>query len=81
MCTVMNYKNQYMMKNQYTEAVFQIFFKIGVVKNFSNLTRNYLCSSLFLINLLPKDLQLCQKEAPTQVYSSEICQIFKNISG
>ena len=54
--------------NQYTEAVFQIFFKIGVLKNFSNLTRNYLCRSLFLIVVLPQDLQLCKKETPAQMF-------------
>ena len=37
--------------NQYTEAVVQMFFKIGVLKNFSTFTGNYLCRSLFLIVL------------------------------
>ena len=46
-----------------------MFFKIGALKNFA--TVNHLCWSLFLINLK-------KEEAPTQVFSYEHCEIFKN---
>ena len=52
----------------------QIFFKLGVLKNFGNFTRKHLSWSLFLI----KRLQLYEKETPTQVFSCEITEIFKN---
>ena len=35
--------------NQYTEAVAQMFFEIGVLWNFSNFTGKQLCRSLFLV--------------------------------
>ena len=44
----------------------QMFLKIGVLKNFANFTGKHLCWSLFLI------------ETPTQVFSCKICEIFKN---
>ena len=50
---------------------FQMFFKISALKNFANFTGKQLCWSLFLIKL---QLQLYQKEAPTQVF---FCEIFK----
>ena len=40
-----------MISNQYTEAVVQMFFKIGVLQNFSNFTGKHLCRSLFLVTL------------------------------
>ena len=58
----------------------QMFFNIGVLKYFANFTRKQLCWGLFLIKLQafrPLGLQYYQKEAPTQVFSCEIMQIFK----
>ena len=45
---------------------------------FANFTGNHLCWSLFLIKLQTWDLQLYLKETPTNVFSCEMCQIFKN---
>ena len=43
--------------------------KIGVLKNYANLTGKHLCWI---------DLQLYEKETPTQVFSCKICEIFMN---
>ena len=45
----------------------QMIFKIGVLKNFANFTGKHLSWSLFSIKL-----------TPTQLFSSEYCEIFKN---
>ena len=55
----------------------QIFFKVGVLKNFSNFTGKHQCQSFSLIRLQTWGLQLYQ-ETPTQVFSCKICKIFKN---
>ena len=47
-----------------------MFFKTGVLKNFANFTGKQLCWSFFLRKLLT--------ETPTQLFSCEICNIFKN---
>ena len=39
------------MMRKYRSSRSQIFFKIGVLKNFSNFTRKHLCRSFFLIKL------------------------------
>ena len=49
-----------------------MFFKIGALKIFANFTGKHLCSTL----CSTKGLQLYQKEAPTQVLSHKICEIF-----
>ena len=54
-----------------------MFFEIGVLKSFSNFIRKHLCGSL-LKNLQAEGLQLYQKKTPTQVFSCEVCEIFKN---
>ena len=59
----------------------QMFFKIGVLKNFAIFTGKHLWRNLFIIKLQawrPEGLQLYQKEAPTQVFSCEYCEILKN---
>ena len=53
-----------------------MFFEIGVPKSFSNFTRKHLSWSL-LKNLEAEGLQLYQKKTPTQVFSCEVCKIFK----
>ena len=56
----------------------QMFFKIGLRKNFTNFTGKDLCWSLFLITL--QTLRpFYQKETPTQVVSCKICENFKII--
>ena len=45
-----------------------MFFKIGAFKNFVNFTEKQ----------RPRGLQPFLKKTPTQVFSCEICEIFKN---
>ena len=49
----------------------QVFFKIGLLKNFANFTGKHLWWSPFLIKLL-------KTGSLTQVLSCDICEIFKN---
>ena len=49
----------------------ETFYKKGVLQNFIKLTEKYMYIS--------ESLQIYQKEVPTQVFSCEICEIFKNI--
>ena len=81
-------------KNVMENAVFQIkeaigcsqkFFEIGVrntatfTGNTATFTGKILCWSHFLIKFQSwKNLQLCQKETPARVFSSKICEFFKN---
>ena len=46
------------------------------LKSFALFTGKYLCWSPSLVSL--QELQLYQKEAPTQVFSSEYCKTFNN---
>ena len=57
----------------YRTSRLQLFFKIGVLKNFAIFTRKHLCWSLYL-----KKAFNFIKETPTQVFSCENCKIFKN---
>ena len=55
--------------------------EIGVRKNFTKFTGKHLCMSLFfnkVAGLRPSGLQIYYNETPTQVFSCEYCQIFKN---
>ena len=54
-----------------------MFFKIRVRKISLNFTGKHLCWSLFLIKLQALGLQLYLYENATQVFSCEICKIFK----
>ena len=51
---------------------------IGVFKNFAKFTGKRVGWSLFLIKLKASGLQLCSKEAPAQVLSCELCEIFQH---
>ena len=55
----------------------QMFFKIGVLKNFANCTEKHLRRSLFSIKLQAWSLQFYLKETPAKVFSCEICNLFK----
>ena len=55
-----------------------MFFKIGILKYLGDFTGKHLCLSLFLIKLRPEGMQLYWIETPTQVFSCEIYEIFKN---
>ena len=48
------------------------------LKNFTKFTGKHLCLTLFLIKLQPSDLQVFKKETPTQVFSREFCEIFRD---
>ena len=56
----------------YRSRCSQMFFKKGVLKNFTIFTRKHLCWSLFLVK------KLYSKETPAQVFSCRYCGIFKN---
>ena len=56
----------------------QIFFRIGVLKNFAIFTRKQLCCSRFVIKLQAFRSRTLLKETPRQVFSYEYCEIFKN---
>ena len=52
----------------------QMYFKIGVLKDFANFTGKHLCWSLFLIKVLTNFI----KNSPIQVFSCEMWKNFKN---
>ena len=56
----------------------QAFLKIGVLENFSKLTRKHLCRSLLFIQVA-SPCNFTQKETLTQVFSCEFWEIFKSI--
>ena len=52
-----------------------------VLNNLAKFTEKHLCLSLFLIKLQTfRSSTLLKKETPTQVFSYEFCEIFKNTS-
>ena len=51
---------------------------IAVLKNFANCTRKHLFWSLFLIKLQVLRSAQLLKKTPRQVFSCEICYVFKN---
>ena len=55
-----------------------MFFKVGVLKNSANFTGKDLYWNLFLIKWQPEGLQTLFKKTPTQAFSCEICEIFKD---
>ena len=57
----------------------EVFYKKAVLKSFANFTGEHLYWSLFLIKLQVFRPEPYQEETPTQVFSCEICKIFKNI--
>ena len=56
----------------------QMFLKIGVLKNFTNLTEKQLCWSLCLIKSQAWRPAFLLIETPTEMFSSVYCEIFKN---
>ena len=62
----------------YRSSLLQVFFKIGVLKNFTTFKEKHLCWSLFLIKLQAWRPTLYQKEILTQVFSYKYCKIVKN---
>ena len=55
-----------------------MFFKIGVLKSFTNFTGKHWFWILFVKSLETEELQLNLKKSPTQVFSCEVCKTFKN---
>ena len=57
----------------------EVFYKKAVLRNFAILTGKYLCWNPAFNKVV--GLQACklEKEIPTQVFSGEYCEIFKNI--
>ena len=58
-----------------SNSLSQLFFKTGVLKNFTIFIGN-VCVGVFFTGL--KARILTKKETPTQVFSCEYCKIFKN---
>ena len=56
----------------------QMFFKIGVLKNFAIFTGKHLCWSLFNKVAGWEACNFFEKETPTHVSSCEYCKVFKN---
>ena len=72
----------------------EVFCEKGVLKNFAKFTEKHLCQSLFLISpeatrvfykkvflkvsQRPKTCNFIKKETLAQVFSWDICEIFKN---
>ena len=55
----------------------QMFFKIGVLKNFTVLTGKRLCWSLFLIKLQAWKLATLLKKTPIQMFSCEYYEVLR----
>ena len=58
----------------------KVFYKKGVVKNFTKFIRKHLCWSLFFnqaCNFITKG-NFITKETPTQVFSCEFYEVFKS---
>ena len=66
------------LQNTSRSSRLQMFFKIGVLKSFPNFTGKHLSWSLFLKTLQAEGLQLYFKKSPIQVFSCEVCKIFRN---
>ena len=66
------------LENTSRSSHLQMFFKIGALKSFADFTGKHLRRSLFFKKLQAQGLQLHNKKTPTQVFSCEVCEIFKN---
>ena len=81
------YENNTPERFRFKSSRSQMIFKIDVLKNFTKLTRQKLCWSLFLIKLQAlrpatlskRDSMEISMETLTQLFSCQICKIFKNI--
>ena len=60
-----------------TSSCTQMFFKIGVLENFTNFTGKHLCWSIFFNKVASLRPETLLKETPTQRFSCEISEIFK----
>ena len=71
-------QNIYSVFSHYRSSCWQMFFKIGVLKIFAIFSGKQLCWSLFLMKLQVRKPATLLKKYPTQVFSCEFCEIFKN---
>ena len=62
-------------RSTYRSSRSQMFFKIGALKDFANVTGKHLCWSLILIKLQAFSPSTLLKRG-SQVFSSDICEIF-----
>ena len=70
-------RNLTQMKNFMNRSSHRRYFvKTGGLKNYAKFTRKHLCWSLVFRKVA--GLRLAKKETPTQVFSCEFCEIFKN---
>ena len=58
----------------------EVFYEIGVQRNFEKLTGKHLCQSLFFKKVAGLYLQVIKKETLELVCYCEFCKIFKNTS-
>ena len=59
----------------------QMYFKMGVLKNFAIFTGKHLCQSLFfnkVAGLKPQACDFIKKETLAQVFSCKYCETFKS---
>ena len=64
-------------KTRSRSSRWQIFIKVGVLKNVAIFTGKHLCWNLFLIKMQAWRSLLVKKKTPTQVFPFEYCKIFK----
>ena len=62
----------------YRRSCSQMFFKIHVLKNFTIFTEKHVSEQSESLFDKVAGLQFFQKETPTQVFSCEYCEIFKD---
>ena len=59
----------------------EVFYKKGVLRNFTKFTGKHLCQSLFFSKVASLACNLTKKETLTQVFFCEFCDISKNTAG
>ena len=68
-------KIKHNLESSLRSSYLQIFYKVGVLKNFPSLTgKHLLLESLFIKSFC----KFCWKETQTQVFSCEFCKIFES---
>lgn len=61
------------------EAVHQeVFYKVGVFRNFAKFKRKHLCRVSFLISCSPHACNFVEKETLVQLFCCEFCKITKS---
>ena len=73
-----NFLRTTFLQNTARSSCLQMFFKTSIINIFSNFIGKHLCWSLILKNFQAEGLQLHEKKSPTQFFSWEVCEIFRN---